>query len=89
MQPLPALFQAETLPALERALRLERSLRATLEELDVRVLGEGQLRALGDPQRLFFSVNDPAALLSAGRALASSGPAADRYARRPPAAQRG
>lgn len=89
MQPLPALFQAETLPALERALRLERSLRATLEELDVRVLGEGQLRALGDPQRLFFSVNDPAALLSAGRALASSGPAADRYARRPPAAQLG
>jgi molybdopterin-guanine dinucleotide biosynthesis protein A len=73
VQPLPALYGAATLPALERALTSERSLRGTLQELDVRVLGEGRMRALGDPRRLFFSVNDRAALETAALLLVSTG----------------
>jgi molybdopterin-guanine dinucleotide biosynthesis protein A len=71
VQPLPARYDPAALPALERALSLERSLRATLQELDPRVLGEGRLRAFGDPGLLFFSVNDRAALELAARRLAS------------------
>jgi molybdopterin-guanine dinucleotide biosynthesis protein A len=72
VQPLPALYGPGSLAGLERALASERSLRATLEELDLRVLGEGRMRALGEPRRLFFSVNDRAAVERAARLLAST-----------------
>lgn len=58
VQPLPALYCPADLPALERALAGERSLRATLAELGPRVLDEQALGAFGEPARLCFSVND-------------------------------
>lgn len=58
LQPLPALYCPADLPALERALAREGSLRATLAELGPRVLDEDTLRVFGEPERLCFSVND-------------------------------
>lgn len=58
LQPLPALYCPADLPALESALAGERSLRATLAELDPCVLDEDTLRAFGEPERLCSSVND-------------------------------
>jgi molybdopterin-guanine dinucleotide biosynthesis protein A len=57
VQPLPALIAVSQHAALAEALAHERSLRATIAQLSPRILGEDQVRAFGDPSRLFFSVN--------------------------------
>jgi molybdopterin-guanine dinucleotide biosynthesis protein A len=57
-QPLPALYLASDAPALRRALQRGDSLRTTLATLDARTLAERELREVGNPRRLFFSVND-------------------------------
>jgi molybdopterin-guanine dinucleotide biosynthesis protein A len=57
-QPLPALYLPSDSAVLQDALQRGDSLRTTLAKLDARTLAERELRGLGDPQRLFFSVND-------------------------------
>jgi molybdopterin-guanine dinucleotide biosynthesis protein A len=58
LQPLPAVYLPAALPVLEASLVEERSLRATLELLEPRVVDEDALCEFGDPARLCFSVND-------------------------------
>jgi molybdenum cofactor guanylyltransferase len=70
LQPLPALYRPQDLPALEGALAAERSLRAALDALAPRVIEEDALRRFGRPERLCFSVNDPEDLRTAGRWMA-------------------
>jgi molybdopterin-guanine dinucleotide biosynthesis protein A len=70
LQPLPALYLPADLGALERAMDAGASLRATLRELGPCVLEEDELRGLGDPRRLCFSVNDARALDTAIRWMA-------------------
>ncbi|HTW41992.1 MAG TPA: molybdenum cofactor guanylyltransferase [Solirubrobacteraceae bacterium] len=67
VQPLPAVYHPAELPALERALGEEGSLRATLAALVRRRVGEEALRAFGRPERLCFSVNDARDLQTASR----------------------
>jgi molybdopterin-guanine dinucleotide biosynthesis protein A len=64
-QPLPALYPAAAVPVLERALVRGDSLRAALQLLHARAIGEQELRGFGDPRRLFFSVDDASDLLLA------------------------
>lgn len=70
LQPLPGLYLPADLPVLEGALHAQASLRATLGELDPGVLEETELRELGEPRRLYFSVNDRRDLRFATRWLA-------------------
>jgi molybdopterin-guanine dinucleotide biosynthesis protein A len=70
-QPLPALYLPEHLPALELALDRSFSLRETLASLHPLVLGERELRRLGDPRRLLFGVNDDRDLRTARLWLAA------------------
>lgn len=58
LQPFPALYRFCHIATLERSLAREQALRATLELLRPRVVGEGDLHAFGEPSRLCFSVND-------------------------------
>jgi len=58
LQPLPALYSPGDLPVLEGALAAQRSMRATLQALGPRIVGEDELAAFGEPHRLCFSVND-------------------------------
>jgi hypothetical protein len=44
-----------------------------LAELSPAVIGAEQLAALGDPERILTSINDPAALARAEASLAGSG----------------
>jgi molybdopterin-guanine dinucleotide biosynthesis protein A len=69
LQPLPARYTPADLPLLEDALAGERSLRSTLARLSPGVLDERELRDLGVPERLCFSVNDERDLLRARRWL--------------------
>jgi molybdenum cofactor guanylyltransferase len=72
-QPLPALYLASDAPALQRAIGRRDSLRTTLAMLGARTLAERELRELGDPRRLFFSVNDARDLGLAREWLATAG----------------
>jgi hypothetical protein len=69
VQPFPALYRPTQLVRLEAELAAARPLRATLELLGAMVVGEPELRAFGEPERLCFSVNDPADLRLARRWL--------------------
>jgi molybdopterin-guanine dinucleotide biosynthesis protein A len=64
-QPLPALYPVAAVPVLERALVRGDSLRAALQLLHARAIGEQELRGFGDPRRLFFSIDDASDLLLA------------------------
>ncbi|MGV1049616.1 MAG: hypothetical protein ACOYD4_13965 [Solirubrobacterales bacterium] len=66
-QPLQARYAAELLPALEDALAREEPMRRVVESLAPRLLGDVELAAFGDPERLFLNVNDDSDL---GRAAA-------------------
>ncbi len=62
LQPLPARYQAEQAAVIEQAARDGRGMGETLAALGAEVLDERWLRRFGDPERLLFSVNDPAGL---------------------------
>jgi molybdopterin-guanine dinucleotide biosynthesis protein A len=58
LQPLQARYSAGLLPSLEAALDREEPLRRTVESLSPRLLGDSELARFGDPEHLFFNVND-------------------------------
>lgn len=69
IQPLPARCPPEQLPRLEAALARELSLQVAFATLDPTIIGEQELRTLGEPRRLLFSVNDADDLQTAQRWL--------------------
>lgn len=58
-QPLLARYEPTLLPQLEAALEREEPLTRTVAALGPRLVAEDDLARFGDPQRLFFNVNDP------------------------------
>jgi molybdopterin-guanine dinucleotide biosynthesis protein A len=60
-QPLQARYSAVLLTALAH----EEALRRSVESLSPRLLADPELRRFGDPEGIFFNVNDPAALRAA------------------------
>lgn len=58
LQPFPALYRRSALAVLEPALEGRRPLRRTLERLAPDVIEERELRAFGDPERMWLGVND-------------------------------
>jgi molybdenum cofactor guanylyltransferase len=70
VQPLPGRYAAALLPELEAALAREEPLRHTVGALRARVIGEDELSRCGDPQHLFFNVNDREDLREAESLLA-------------------
>jgi molybdopterin-guanine dinucleotide biosynthesis protein A len=69
LHPLLARYGSGLLEPLRAALAVPRALQHAVAELDPAVIGERELRALGDPARLLFNVNDPADLAEAERLL--------------------
>lgn len=68
LQPLCAVYRREVgATADELVAGGRRSAHALLEALDVRVVEEPALRAVGDPERLLMNVNEPAELERARR----------------------
>jgi molybdopterin-guanine dinucleotide biosynthesis protein A len=65
LQPLPARYGASLRPVLEAVLVREGSLRDALGEVEAVVIGHELLGLLGDPQRMFVSINEPGDLLEA------------------------
>jgi molybdopterin-guanine dinucleotide biosynthesis protein A len=59
LEPFPARYAPDALPALRDALASQGSLRKTLAALDPWELDEDALRAYGDPARLVASLNTP------------------------------
>jgi molybdenum cofactor guanylyltransferase len=59
MHPLFARYTQQVLPVLRAALMEQRPLHETLADLHPRIVGEPELRRLGDPARLLFNVNTP------------------------------
>lgn len=76
LQPLPARYGPELLPALEAAMAGQRPLRSAIESLQPRLIDEAELVGFGDPRRLFLNVNSDADLRRAERLLAPDRPPA-------------
>lgn len=72
LEPFPARFAPEVLPALRDALAREAGVRASLDALRPAELDEAALRAYGDPARLVAGVNTPEQLAAAERKLGSA-----------------
>lgn len=77
LEPLVAVYHTACLPAMTD--RMERGATAlhtfiTTSGLRVRYVDEPELRAYGDPARLFFNINTPEDLTLAGRLLAAPHP---------------
>jgi molybdopterin-guanine dinucleotide biosynthesis protein A len=62
LQPLAARYDPGDLPMIEAALDVGRSVRSLIAELEPEVLGSADLEPLGDPDTMFFNVNEPADL---------------------------
>lgn len=62
LQPLLARYDAEALEPLEAALAAGEAATAALRGLEPEVIGEAELRRLGDPSLLCFNINSPADL---------------------------
>lgn len=61
VEPLCAVYGVDCAAAIERALdRGERAVISFFPDVDVRRLSSSEVRALGDPERMFFNVNRPA-----------------------------
>lgn len=60
IEPLCAVYGVACAAAIERALdRGERAVISFFPDVDVRRLASSEVRALGDPERMFFNVNRP------------------------------
>ena len=70
IQPLPARAEARHRSALSDSLTANSSLRTALGALQPHVIGEAELARFGQPERLCASINSPAELAEAERALA-------------------
>jgi molybdopterin-guanine dinucleotide biosynthesis protein A len=70
LHPFPARYGQAALGALVAGLEREAAVRDVLAELAPAVVEEEQLAALGDPERMLTSINDPAALARAEAWLA-------------------
>jgi molybdopterin-guanine dinucleotide biosynthesis protein A len=71
LHPLLARYAPSLLGKLRAGLAHEASLHETLRALEPEVLGEEDLRAFGDPDRLLFNVNTPSELARAEAMLAA------------------
>jgi molybdopterin-guanine dinucleotide biosynthesis protein A len=58
-QPLAARYTAADLAAIESLLERQMPARTVIEALRPRLIAEDELRAFGDPGRMFFNVNNP------------------------------
>jgi molybdopterin-guanine dinucleotide biosynthesis protein A len=72
LHPLLGRYTPGLLPELREALARDAPLHETLLVLDPAILGEQELRAFGDPERLLFNVNTSADLERAEALLATS-----------------
>jgi molybdopterin-guanine dinucleotide biosynthesis protein A len=68
-RPFPARYEQSALSALRAGLEREAAVREVLAELSPALIGAEQLAALGDPERMLTSLNDPAALARAEASL--------------------
>jgi molybdenum cofactor guanylyltransferase len=59
VEPLLARYEPAVEPALMASLRAGTALRAAVEALHPRLIGEGDLSAYGDPNRIALNVNSP------------------------------
>ena len=78
LQPFPALYLSRDITSLEASMHAQRSMRASIEQLQPQIVDEHELREFGNPERLFFSVNTPTDLQLAESWLAASQTAAAR-----------
>jgi molybdopterin-guanine dinucleotide biosynthesis protein A len=69
LHPLLARYDPTLLESLRSALASQRPLQDVIAELDPVLIGEPELRAFGDPDRLLFNVNTPGDLARAGALL--------------------
>jgi molybdenum cofactor guanylyltransferase len=76
LQPFPALYRSADMSSLEASMLAQRSMRASIEQLQPQIIDERELREFGDPQRLFYSVNTPTDLQLAESRLAAAQTAA-------------
>lgn len=74
LQPLQARYAAELLEPLAAALAAEEPLRRTVSALRPRLLSDAELAPFGEPDRLFFNVNDGEDLARAARLLGAERP---------------
>jgi molybdopterin-guanine dinucleotide biosynthesis protein A len=70
LQPMLARYAADAGPALAAAGREGRSVREAIRALRPRIVQEPELATFGDPERLFFNVNDGRDLERAATLLA-------------------
>jgi molybdopterin-guanine dinucleotide biosynthesis protein A len=77
LHPLFARYAHAMLPALREALARRAPLQETVASLAPLILEESDLRAFGDPERLFFNVNTPAELARAEGMLVDTVDVAD------------
>lgn len=73
LHPLLARYDPALLSPLSAALRSSRPLQSIVAELEPELIDERELRAIGDPARLLFNVNTPAALEEAKRLMGRPG----------------
>jgi len=78
LQPFPALYRSADMSSLEGSMLAQRSMRASIEQLQPQIVDERELGEFGDPQRLFYSVNTPTDLRLAEGWLAAAQTAATR-----------
>jgi molybdenum cofactor guanylyltransferase len=78
LQPFPALYLSRDVSALQASMLAQRSMRASIEDLQPAIFDERELDGFGDPARLFFSVNTATDLQLAQSWLAASQTAAAR-----------
>jgi molybdopterin-guanine dinucleotide biosynthesis protein A len=72
LHPLLARYERSHLPALRESLARGAPVQETVLALDPLVIGEDELRAFGDPERLLFNVNTSTDLERAERMFGSS-----------------
>ena len=70
-QPLAARYSPTNLSAVESLLERQMPARAVVDALQPRLIEDDELRAFGDPSRLFFNVNSPEDLRRAEVLLAA------------------
>jgi molybdopterin-guanine dinucleotide biosynthesis protein A len=87
VQPLAARYAPGDLGPIESALNRGESARGAVQSLDPNWIDTGDLRAFGEPERLFFNVNTAADLRQAEAMLGESGGGEGTKAPRGPAAR--
>lgn len=73
LEPLLGRYAATATETLARCLREQTSMAEAAACLEPRIIGERELEAFGDPQRIVFSVNVPADIATAERLLNRTG----------------